>query len=102
MKSSWPKMSDQAWKRLRGNIRHRIVTYCVLGLSCTRPKGFPTMSLPHASIRRVKLYPSGANGISNNVFRASMNYRVAAPQPAFPPGVIIAVKEIHNPVGSNR
>ena len=94
MTLSCPKMSEQGWMNLRGNIRRRIVMFYAPGSSCTRPRGSRTMSLPHVSIRRVKLYPSGANAFSSNVFRASMNNRVAAPPHAFPPGVVVAVKAL--------
>ena len=94
MTSSYPKRSEQAWRRLRVDTRHRIVTSCAPGSSCTRPKGSLTMSLPHGSIRRVKLYPSGASAFSSNVFRASMNNHVAVPPHAFPPGVVVAVKAL--------
>ena len=87
-------MSEQGWMNLRENIRLRIVMFYAPGSSCTQPRGSRTMSLPHVSIRRVKLYPSGANAFSSNVFRASMNNRVAGPPHAFPPGVIVAVKAL--------
>jgi len=50
--------------------------------------------LPHASIHRVKLSLSGANVSLSNVFRGLMNSRVAVPPPAFPPGVVVAVKAL--------
>lgn len=59
-----------------------------------QPKGFPTMSLPHVSIHHVRSSPSGASASLSSGFPDSMNSRVAAPPPAFPPGVVVAVKAL--------
>lgn len=59
-----------------------------------RQRDFQTTSSLPVSTRRARSYPNGASGSSNPAFRASTNNRVAAPPPAFPPSIVVAVKAL--------
>src|SRR3989442_360396 len=92
--SSFRLANAGCWKRRRGRIRHRIVTWFEQRSRSMLREGSATTRLPFGSIR---LGRSSASGASASSRRASLAWRsdlAAGGRLAFPPSVVVAVKAL--------
>jgi hypothetical protein len=102
LRSSLPKRSKPNWTLGPRSIRRRIVMSCGPRSCSWRARGLATTASPHVWACRAKSSASGVSASITSDCRASTSSRVAGDQPAFPPGVVVAIKALACELPSRR